>query len=182
MIRTLACDADESNPIRLLVPKCDAAFSLSTIFPPLRTGLLLLLLPQGQQTDTGHLDDLESDTGNITLGLALATETSQEDLVVLVHEVEATVVGDESSDLLAVLDQLNTNALSDSRVGLLGLNTDLLEDDALGVGRTTEGRGLVGGTEGTTLPVKIRPLLVLSVRSQLSRGVETTGFASSHDC
>lgn len=60
----------------------------------LRTGLLLLLLPQSEQTDTGNLDDLESHTGNITLGLALTTETSQEHLVVLVHEVQATVVGD----------------------------------------------------------------------------------------
>jgi hypothetical protein len=65
----------------------------------LRTGLLLLLLPQGEQTDTGNLDDLESDTGNITLGLALTTETSQKHLVVLVHEVQATVVGDCSSDV-----------------------------------------------------------------------------------
>jgi hypothetical protein len=88
----------------------------------------------------------------------------------------------ESCDLLAVLDQLNTNTLSDSRVGLLGLNTDLLEDDALGVGRTTKGRGLEGGTEGAALPVKIRPLLVLSVRSQLSGGVKTAGLASRHDC
>ena len=61
---------------------------------PLRSRLLLLLLPQSQQTDTRHLDDLESHTGNITLGLALATETGQEDLVVLVNEVQATVVGD----------------------------------------------------------------------------------------
>jgi hypothetical protein len=182
MIRTLACDADESNPIRLLVPKCDAAFSLSTIFPPLRTGLLLLLLPQGQQTDTGHLDDLESDTGNITLGLALATETSQEDLVVLVHEVKATVVGDESRNLLAVLDQLDTDTLSDGGVGLLGLDTDLLEDDALGVGRATEGRGLESGAQGTLLIVKVGPFLVLSVRSQLAGSVKTTGFASSHFC
>lgn len=60
----------------------------------LRAGLLLLLLPQGEQTDTGNLDDLEADTGDITLGLALATETGEEDLVVLVDEVEATVVGD----------------------------------------------------------------------------------------
>jgi len=45
----------------------------------------------------------------------------------------------ESSDLLAVLDQLDSDTLSDSGVRLLGLNTDLLEDDSLGVGRTTEG-------------------------------------------
>lgn len=60
----------------------------------LRTGLLLLLLPQSKQTDTRDLDDLETNTGNITLGLALTTETSKENLVVLVDEVQATVVGD----------------------------------------------------------------------------------------
>lgn len=58
----------------------------------LRSGLLLLLLPQSRETDTRDLDDLETDTGNITLGLALATETGKEDLVVLVDEVQATIV------------------------------------------------------------------------------------------
>ena len=62
-------------------------------FRYLRAGLLLLLLPQSGQTDTGNLDDLETDTGNITLGLALTTETGEEDLVVLVDEVQTTVVG-----------------------------------------------------------------------------------------
>jgi len=88
----------------------------------------------------------------------------------------------EGSDLLSVLDELNTDTLSDSGVGLLGLDTDLLEDDALGVGGTTEGRGLIGGTEGTLLVGEIGPFLVLSVRSQLAGGVKTTGFASSHFC
>lgn len=72
---------------------CDVT-SLSPTRIPLRPRLLLLLLPEGKQTDAGNLDDLESNTGNITLGLALATETSQQDLVVLVYEVQATVVGD----------------------------------------------------------------------------------------
>lgn len=42
--------------------------------------------------DTGYLDDLEAHTGNISLRLSLATETRDEYLVVLVDEVEATVV------------------------------------------------------------------------------------------
>lgn len=85
----------------------------------------LLLLPESEETDTGDLDDLEADTGNVTLGLSATTETGNEDLVVLVGEVQATVVGNEGSDLLAVLDELDTNALANSGVGLLGLNTDL---------------------------------------------------------
>ena len=52
----------------------------------------LLLLPQGKKTHSGYLNDLESYTRNITLGLATTTETRNQDFVVLVDEVEATIV------------------------------------------------------------------------------------------
>ena len=86
----------------------------------------------------------------------------------------------ESSDLLAVLDELNLDTLADSGVGLLGLNTDLLEDDTLGVGSTSEGRGLVGGSEKALLEVVISPALVLAVRLELAGGVQTTGLSFTH--
>ena len=54
----------------------------------------LLLLPERQETDTGDLNDLEADTGNITLSLTPATEAGDQNLVVLVDKVQATVVGD----------------------------------------------------------------------------------------
>lgn len=52
----------------------------------------LLLLPEGKETNTRHLDNFEADTRNITLGLAAPTETGDEDLVVLIDEVQATIV------------------------------------------------------------------------------------------
>lgn len=44
----------------------------------------LLLLPESKKTDTSNLDDLESDTRNITLSLSSSTETGDKNLVVLV--------------------------------------------------------------------------------------------------
>lgn len=88
----------------------------------------------------------------------------------------------ESSDLLSVLDELDTHTLSDGGVGLLGLDTDLLEDDALGVGGTTERRGLESGTQGTLLVAKIGPALVLTVKAQLASGVQSSRLALTHDC
>ena len=72
-----------------------------------------------------YLDNLEPDTGNVSDGVTLSTETSHEDFVVFFNKVEATIIGHEGCDLLPVLDQLNTNALADGRVGLFGLNANL---------------------------------------------------------
>lgn len=52
----------------------------------------LLLLPQCKETDARNLDNLEANTRNITLGLAATTKARDEDLVVLVDEVQATII------------------------------------------------------------------------------------------
>ena len=58
--------------------------------------------------------------------MTLTTETSDEDFVVFFDEVQATITRDESRDLLAVLDELDTNALTDGRVRLLRLDTAII--------------------------------------------------------
>ena len=63
--------------------------------------------------------------------MTFTTESRDQDLVVLLDEVQATVVGDEGGDLLAVLDELDSHTLTDGRVGLFSLNTNLLQDNSL---------------------------------------------------
>lgn len=84
----------------------------------------------------------------------------------------------ESSDLLAVLDELDTDTFADGGVGLLGLDTDLFEDDALCVRGAAEGGGLVGGTKEALLVVQVGPAAVLAGLNELAGGVETAGLAS----
>ena len=86
--------------MRTTKKKCDA---LMTWASPVQKGrrllnwdvdniTCLLLLPESKKTDARDLDDLEADTGNITLSLTPATEAGDEDLVVLVDKVQATIV------------------------------------------------------------------------------------------
>lgn len=52
----------------------------------------LLLFPESEQAYARDLDNLEADTRNITLGLSAATETRNENFVVVIDKVEAAVV------------------------------------------------------------------------------------------
>lgn len=65
---------------------------------------------------------LEPDSGNVTNGVALSTKTSDQDFVIFLNIVEATIPRNERGNFLAILDQLNTNALSNSGIRLLSFD------------------------------------------------------------
>uniref|UniRef100_A0A3B1IUJ5 Uncharacterized protein n=1 Tax=Astyanax mexicanus TaxID=7994 RepID=A0A3B1IUJ5_ASTMX len=76
----------------------------------------------------------------------------------------ATVVGHESGNLLAVLDQLDPDALPNSRVRLLGFNTTAES--------SSEGVSLQGGAQIGLLVLFIVPFLLTAVVPQLSGGTK----------
>ena len=140
LIVTFLYFQDDVNAAQLnhqRAPICSAILERGKL-PRLRIlftmGLSNYLIENGTRGFEGiyvYLDDLEPDSGNITDGVTLSSESCDQDLVVLFDEVEAAVVGDEGGDLLAVLDQLNTDALSDGRVGLLSFDADLRRDEEI---------------------------------------------------
>ena len=74
-------------------------------------------------------------TRNVSHSMALSSKTSNQYFIIFFNEVETAIIGNERSDLLPILDQLNTNALPDGRVGLLSFNSSVYggEGEMIGV-------------------------------------------------
>ena len=87
--------------------------------------LLLLSEPEGKKTATSYLDNLETNSGNITLSVSRTTETSNEDFVVFVNKGHTTITRYVGSNSLVVFLELNSNAFTDGGVGLLGFDCNL---------------------------------------------------------
>ncbi|EKF28001.1 hypothetical protein MOQ_008264, partial [Trypanosoma cruzi marinkellei] len=122
--------------------------------------LLLLLAVEGVEADVRHLHDLETHSGNIADGVAGTTESRHQNLVILLDEVQAAVIGHEGNDLLVVFDQLHTNALTNGRVRLLRTNADLLQHDALRVGGAAKRVGLLRHESVGLLPALVGPAVL----------------------
>src|SRR3990172_7408728 len=141
-------------------------------------GLLLAPAHHLVQGDIVDLDDLVAHARQVAVRAARPpADAFDEDLVVLVDEVDRPVAHGESRDLPAVLDELDLHALADRRVRLLGLDSDLFEHDAAGLGRRLEGVGLLLEVEDAPLVVPVGPAQGLPVLAQLPRSVETRRLA-----
>ena len=95
--------------------------------------------PKGKQGSASDLLNLESHTWDITNGVTLTTKTGNEHFVVLIDEGESTVTGDVRSNSLVVLFELHSDALTNGGVGLLGFDSNLLNNNASGLRRASEG-------------------------------------------
>uniref|UniRef100_A0A3B4DBR3 Uncharacterized protein n=1 Tax=Pygocentrus nattereri TaxID=42514 RepID=A0A3B4DBR3_PYGNA len=146
----------------------------------LRPRSLLLAFVEGQEGNVGHLHHLETYTRDITDGMSLTTKSCHQNFIVLLpskpiylNEIQATVIGDESGNLLAVLDQLDPDALPNSRVRLLGFNTTAKAQ------RKMVRVSLQGGAQIGLLVLLVVPFLLTAVVPQLSGGTKSTTLAYS---
>ena len=144
----------------------------------LATWLFLLAEPQGEEGETGNLDNLEPNSWKITDGSAGPTHTGDENTIVIIDESEGTISWDESSDDLAVLLELDSDGLSDGRVWLLSFDGNLTDNNTGSHGNTLEW-GLV---DGGALPLTeaLHGPKVVSVRNTQFTGCLPTaclGFA-----
>ena len=101
-------------------------------------GLFLLSRPEGEESASGDLDDLESDSWDISLGVTRSTESGDEDLIIFLNETHTTISGHVSCDSLIILLKLNSHALSHGWIWLFGFDSNLLDDDTSGVGSFLE--------------------------------------------
>ena len=94
--------------------------------------------PECADAGVGNLDEFKTHTWQITDGVTGTTETSNEYLIILITEAHSTILGHVGSNSLVVLLELDSNALTYGRVGLLGLDTDFVDDDSSGVRATSK--------------------------------------------
>ncbi|KAL6093252.1 hypothetical protein STEG23_017888, partial [Scotinomys teguina] len=86
---------------------------------------------KGQKGHVSYFNNLKADSRNIDYSMTFLTESSNQNSIVFLSEVQAATIGHESCDLLAVCNELHPDTLPDSRIGLFGFNPYFFQHNSL---------------------------------------------------
>ncbi|KAJ1065628.1 hypothetical protein K5549_020763, partial [Capra hircus] len=125
-----------------------------------------------QKRDTGYFNSLKADSRNVTNSMTFATKSSNQNFIVFLNKIQATIIGYKSSDFF-----LNPDTLPDVRIWLFGFNSYFFQHHSLGMRNATKRVGLQGNAQMSFLVLCIMPLLVLSVATELPGSRKTATLA-----
>ena len=92
------------------------------------------LHPESKKTTSSNFDNLKSNSRNISLSVSLSSETSDKDFVIFINKTHATVSWNVCGDFFVVFLELDSDTLSDCRVGLLSFDCYLFNNNTCCVG------------------------------------------------
>uniref|UniRef100_A0A8I5YT79 Uncharacterized protein n=1 Tax=Pongo abelii TaxID=9601 RepID=A0A8I5YT79_PONAB len=132
---------------------------------------------EGQKRHISYFDNLKADSRNITNSMTFATKSSNQNFIVFLNKVQATVVGYKGCDFLAIIDQLDPDTLPNGRIWLFGFNSYFFQHNSFCMRSTSERVGLQGCAQMSFLILFIMPLLVSSVTTELPSSRKSTTLA-----
>ncbi|KAL0617517.1 Protein GVQW1 [Plecturocebus cupreus] len=86
---------------------------------------------KGQKRDVGYFDSLKVDSRNITNSMNSATKSSNQNFIVFLNKVQATIMEYKGCDFLAILGQLDPDTRPNGRSWLSGFNAYLFPAQSL---------------------------------------------------
>ena len=94
----------------------------------------LFFHPKSIETASCNFDNLESDSWNISLGVTLSSEPSNENFIIFINKTHATVSWNVCSNFFIVFLELYSYTLSNCGVGLLSFDSNLFNHDTSSMG------------------------------------------------
>uniref|UniRef100_A0A8D2DUW0 Uncharacterized protein n=1 Tax=Sciurus vulgaris TaxID=55149 RepID=A0A8D2DUW0_SCIVU len=109
--------------------------------------------------------------------MTFSTKSSNQNFIIFLNKVQATIIGYKSCDFLAILDQLHPDTLPNGKIWLFGFNPYFFQHNSLCMGSITKRIGLQGCAQMGFLLLFIMPLLVPLVTMELPGSTKTATLA-----
>uniref|UniRef100_A0A8C5S3B7 Uncharacterized protein n=1 Tax=Laticauda laticaudata TaxID=8630 RepID=A0A8C5S3B7_LATLA len=108
--------------------------------------------------------EVHAQAQNVTNSMSFSTKANQ--LIIYLNEVQTTIIGNKSCYFLPILDELDSDTFSNSRIWLLSLYTTKMKitnNNSLGMRSSPKRIGFQSSTQMGLLILLVMPLLFTTV-------------------